>query len=61
MLGECHDFRRISGRSPSRHPQDAAVQVDIFPAGQFGVKARADFQQAASTPVIVRYGPSSAW
>ena len=30
-----------------RHAQDRAVEVDIFAAGEFGMKAGADFQQAA--------------
>ena len=29
-----------------RHAEDGAVQIDVFAAGEFGVEAGADFQQA---------------
>ena len=28
------------------HPEDGAVEKNIFASGQFGMKSRADFQQA---------------
>ena len=33
------------------HSEDRAVEEDIFASGQFGMKARADFQQAANAAV----------
>jgi len=37
------------------HAQDGAVQVDVFPARQFGVKAGPDFEQRADAAVDVGY------
>src|SRR5439155_19394996 len=34
----------------SCHPEDAAVQVDILPPGQFRVKSSSHFQKAPDTP-----------
>ena len=46
-LGEATISSNLRSNLPPAHPQDAAVQVDVFPAGQFRVKAGSDLEQAA--------------
>src|SRR5436309_11409173 len=46
-FGEGDDFVEFFGDFGAFHAQDGAVEVDIFAAGEFGVEAGADFQQAA--------------
>jgi hypothetical protein len=36
---------------PAAHAQDGAVEEDVFTAGEFGVKAGADFEEAADSAV----------
>ena len=42
------------------HPEDRAVQVDVLAAGQLGVEARADLEQAPDAPADLDASPSSA-
>ena len=48
--GEGHDFVEFVVDFVA-HAEDAAAYVDVFAAGEFGVKAGADFEQAADAPV----------
>ena len=45
-LAEGDDFVELEVDFLAAHAEDAAVHVDVFAAGQFGVEAGADFQQA---------------
>ena len=45
-LGEGHDFVELCGDLGPRHAEDRAVEEDVLAAGQLGVKARADLEQA---------------
>ena len=49
-LGKCDDFIKFSPDFPLRHPEDGAVEKDVFPSGELGVKARADLEQARNAP-----------
>ena len=44
-LGECHDLVELAGDLLAAHAQDAAVEIDVFAARQFRMKAGADFQK----------------
>ena len=50
-FGEGHDFVELSVYFGFAHAENGAAHVDIFAAGQFGVKAGADFEQAADASV----------
>ena len=46
-FGESDDLVEFPLDLPLAHAQNRAVQIRIFAARQFGMKSRADFQQAA--------------
>src|SRR5262249_51714158 len=46
-LGELYDHVKLAGDLPAFHAEDGAVEVDVLAAGQLGVEAGADLQQAA--------------
>src|SRR6266404_4340187 len=50
-LGECHNLIEAAVDFFFAHPEDAAVEVDVFAAGEFGVEAGADLQKAADAAV----------
>src|SRR5919109_4172554 len=50
-LGERHDLLELAVNLYLLHPQDSAVQVNVFPSCQFGVETSAHLQQGAYTPV----------
>ena len=50
-LGEGHDLVELARDLGSVHAQDGAVEEDVLPPGQFGMKAGAHLQQAADAPV----------
>src|SRR5215213_1143806 len=52
-LGEGDDLVELAPDLAPAHPDDRAVEVDVLPAGQVGVKARPDFEQAPQPPVDV--------
>src|SRR5215213_8794934 len=41
------------------HAEYRAIEINVFPTGELGVKACADFQQRTDTPVD--HGDSSSW
>ena len=45
-LGEGDDLVELARDLGARHAEDGAVEVDVLAAGQLGVKAGADFEQA---------------
>ncbi len=47
-------FRRTCGRFRPAHAQDGAAEENVFAAGQLGMEAGADFEQAADAPVNFR-------
>ena len=47
-FGKIHDLIELAVDLGPFHSQDGAVQVDILTPGQFGMKARAHFQQAGN-------------
>src|SRR5690242_3139460 len=49
-LGESDDLVEFTGNLLTGHTEDAAVQVNVLTTGKLGMKARADFQQAAYRP-----------
>ncbi len=46
-LGEGHDFVEFAGDFALAHAQDGAGEESVFAAGEFGVEAGADFEEAA--------------
>ena len=52
-LGKSDDLVELLADLRPRHAEDRAVEIDILAAGQFRVKAGADFQQAGHAAVIV--------
>ena len=56
-LGEGDDLVELPVDLRLFHPQDGAVQIDVFPAGEFGMKAGAHFQEGAHPAVDFRPGP----
>ena len=44
-LGESDDFVELPADLCTRHSENGAIEKDVFPAGEFGVKAGPDFQQ----------------
>ena len=50
-LGEVDDLVELPVDLRLAHAEDRAVQVDVLPAGQLGVEARADLEQRADAPV----------
>ena len=59
-LGEGDDLVEFAADLGAGHAEDGAVQVDVLAAGQFGVKAGADFEQAGDPAVDRRPGLRSA-
>ena len=55
-LGKGHDLVELALDLPALHPQDGAVQIDVFPAGQLRVKAGAHLQER-SHPAPNRHPP----
>src|SRR2546423_114666 len=43
--GEIDDGVELPADLLAAHPQDRAVEIDVLPAGQLGVKAGADLEQ----------------
>ena len=58
-LGEGDDFVEFAGDLGPRHAKDGAVEEDVFPSAEFGMKPRADFQQARDA--AKDFDPSGAW
>ena len=50
-LGERDDFVELAADLGAGHAQDGAVEKDVLPAGQLGMKAGADFEQAGHAAV----------
>src|SRR2546421_9422527 len=42
-ISEGHDLIKLASDLATAHSEDAAVHIDVFAAGQLGVKTRADF------------------
>ena len=55
-FGEGDDLIELLPDLRAAHPEDRAVQKDVLAAGQFGVKAGADFEEAAEA--AVELGPA---
>ncbi len=53
-LREGHDFVELPVDFALAHAQDRAAQIDILAAGQLGMKAGADFEQAADASANLR-------
>ena len=53
-FGKGHDFVELPVDFGPAHAQDGAAQVDVLPAGQLRVKARAHFQQGTHAAVKFR-------
>ena len=49
-LGEGHDLVEFSSNLAPGHAEDGAVEKDVLAAGQFRMKAGADFKQARDPP-----------
>ena len=50
-FGEGHDFVELAVDFGFAHAENGAAHVDVFAAGELGVKAGADFEQAADASV----------
>ena len=57
-LGERDDLVELASDLAAAHAEDRAVEVDVLPAGQLGVEAGADLQQAADPARGSRRGRS---
>ena len=63
-FGESDDFVELPFDFAAAHAEDGAVEKNIFPAGQFGMKTGADFEQAADAaadfdPAGARFGDAA--
>ena len=50
-FGEGHDFVEFAVYFGFAHAENGAAHVDVFAAGEFGMKAGADFEEAADASV----------
>ena len=56
-LGELDDLVELAPDFRTAHAQDGAVQEDVLAAGELGVKAGADLEQAGDAAAAARSGP----
>src|SRR5208283_5284925 len=54
QLRESHDFIEFARDFALAHSQNCTAQISVLPPGEFRMKAGADFEQAADTPVNFR-------
>src|SRR5437667_175491 len=47
MRGACAGLVELAGEFAAAHAEDRGVEVDVLAPGELGVKAGADFEQAA--------------
>ena len=59
-LGEGDDLVELPADLGAAHAEDGAVEIDVLAAGQLGMKAGADFEQARDAAAHGRRGPRSA-
>ena len=49
--GEIHDFVKFTVYLGTAHPQNRAIQIDVFPPGQFGVETGSNLQHGCHASV----------
>ena len=59
-LGEGDDLVELAADLGAGHAEDRAVEIDVLAAGQLGMKAGADLEQARDAAADRRRGPRSA-
>ena len=59
-LGEGDDLVELARDLARRHAEDRAVEEDVLAAGELGVKAGADLEQAADAAVDIARARRSA-
>ena len=59
-LGEGDDLVELASDLGPRHAEDGAVEIDVLAAGELGMKAGADLEQARDAALDGRRGPRSA-